>query len=202
MALLIPKSLILTLSSSTTSTFRAAKSLWTNRIFSKYSIPCRGHRALRDGTHLTHIPELFAAPCSWSSHSGSYCSGDSDSYGHWGEQAKIFSYGCFRRNLLSGPRLAISMTSMMGVVTQIPARKWINLQFVNPSTTSENLFALLNGDDIYNTYQEMSKMSLAAWIFSKVQWGTPLIIILIWRFQGVLISQSTVYDMLYISSSV
>ena len=42
------------------------------------------------------------------------------------------------------------------------------LQFVDPSTTSENLFALLNGDDIYNTYQEMSKASFSAWIFSKV----------------------------------
>ena len=42
------------------------------------------------------------------------------------------------------------------------------LQFVDPSTTSENLFALLNGDDIYNTYQEMSRASFSAWIFSKV----------------------------------
>lgn len=41
-------------------------------------------------------------------------------------------------------------------------------KFANPSTTSENLFALLNGDDIYNTYQEMSRTSSAAWIFSKV----------------------------------
>lgn len=37
------------------------------------------------------------------------------------QQSAGNSYGCFRRNLLSGPRLAISMTSMMGVVTQIPA---------------------------------------------------------------------------------
>jgi mucolipin 3 len=41
-------------------------------------------------------------------------------------------------------------------------------KFVDPSTTSENLFALLNGDDIYNTYQEMSRASFSAWIFSKV----------------------------------
>lgn len=41
-------------------------------------------------------------------------------------------------------------------------------KFRDPSTTSENLFALLNGDDIYNTYQEMSHMSKPAWIFSKV----------------------------------
>ncbi|CAI8007043.1 Mucolipin-3 [Geodia barretti] len=44
-------------------------------------------------------------------------------------------------------------------------------KFVDPSTTSENLFALLNGDDIYNTYQEMSRASFSAWIFSKRSWS-------------------------------
>ena len=34
--------------------------------------------------------------------------------------------------------------------------------------TSECLFSLVNGDDMYNTYIMMSQDSQAAWIFSKI----------------------------------
>ena len=42
------------------------------------------------------------------------------------------------------------------------------LQFSDPSTASECLFSLVNGDDMFNTYVEMSKVSFPAWIFSKI----------------------------------
>ena len=42
------------------------------------------------------------------------------------------------------------------------------MQFRNPYIASEALFSLLNGDDMYNTYEEMSNMSTPVWIFSKI----------------------------------
>ena len=42
------------------------------------------------------------------------------------------------------------------------------LQFGDPSITSECLFTLLNGDDMYKTFQDMSKTSLSLLIFSKI----------------------------------
>ena len=33
---------------------------------------------------------------------------------------------------------------------------------------SEALFSLINGDDMYMTYEEMGKKSYATWIFSQV----------------------------------
>ena len=41
-------------------------------------------------------------------------------------------------------------------------------QFRDPSVTSECLFSLINGDDMYMTYQEMSTVSGPAWVFSKI----------------------------------
>ena len=41
-------------------------------------------------------------------------------------------------------------------------------QFRDPSVTSECLFSLINGDDMYMTYQEMSTISTPAWVFSKI----------------------------------
>lgn len=41
-------------------------------------------------------------------------------------------------------------------------------QFADLSTTSDNLFSLLNGDDIYATYRDMRQTSYALWIFSKI----------------------------------
>jgi len=42
------------------------------------------------------------------------------------------------------------------------------MQFRNLYIASEALFSLLNGDDMYNTYEEMSNMSTPVWIFSKI----------------------------------
>ena len=40
--------------------------------------------------------------------------------------------------------------------------------FGSPIVTSEALFSLINGDDMYMTYEEMSKKSTLAWTFSQV----------------------------------
>ena len=42
------------------------------------------------------------------------------------------------------------------------------LKFRDPSVTSECLFSLINGDDMYATYTGMSKASMPAWVFSKI----------------------------------
>ena len=42
------------------------------------------------------------------------------------------------------------------------------LQFRNPTVTSECLFALINGDDVFNTYAQMSDVSTIVWVFSKI----------------------------------
>ena len=41
-------------------------------------------------------------------------------------------------------------------------------QFRDPTVTSECLFSLINGDDMFATYVQMSPASNAAWIFSKI----------------------------------
>ena len=41
-------------------------------------------------------------------------------------------------------------------------------QFTDLSITSECLFSLLNGDDMYMTYKEMPQTSYSLWIFSKI----------------------------------
>ncbi len=42
------------------------------------------------------------------------------------------------------------------------------VQFRDTTVTSECLFALINGDDVFNTYAQMSHMPIAVWIFSKI----------------------------------
>ena len=42
------------------------------------------------------------------------------------------------------------------------------IQFKDLSVTSECLFSLLNGDDMYTTYRDMSETPTAIWVFSKV----------------------------------
>nr|XP_002129787.1 mucolipin-3 [Ciona intestinalis] len=41
-------------------------------------------------------------------------------------------------------------------------------KFRNPVVTSEALFSLINGDDMYMTFEEMAKTSNLAWVFSQV----------------------------------
>ena len=41
-------------------------------------------------------------------------------------------------------------------------------QFADPSTTSESLFSLSSGDDIFNTYNGTPHEPELVWIFSKI----------------------------------
>lgn len=41
-------------------------------------------------------------------------------------------------------------------------------QFKDTTTASEALFSLVNGDDMFNTYIQMSNISTPVWIFSKI----------------------------------
>ena len=50
----------------------------------------------------------------------------------------------------------------------LPTHTHTHTQFRDPSVTSECLFSLINGDDMYMTYQEMSTISTPAWVFSKI----------------------------------
>ena len=40
--------------------------------------------------------------------------------------------------------------------------------FLRLIVASEALFSLINGDDMYMTYEEMNKKSFATWVFSQV----------------------------------
>ena len=42
------------------------------------------------------------------------------------------------------------------------------LQFRTVTITAECLYSLVNGDDMYMTFAELSNSNLAVWIFSKV----------------------------------
>ena len=44
----------------------------------------------------------------------------------------------------------------------------IKFFFYRLIVASEALFSLINGDDMYMTYEEMGKKSYATWIFSQV----------------------------------
>ena len=41
-------------------------------------------------------------------------------------------------------------------------------QFKDPSVTSECLYSLINGDDMFDTYIQMDQLSFPAFIFSKI----------------------------------
>jgi len=41
-------------------------------------------------------------------------------------------------------------------------------QFKDPFVTSDCLFSLINGDDMYATYEGMSQISTPAFVFSKI----------------------------------
>lgn len=45
---------------------------------------------------------------------------------------------------------------------------FVVLQFADPSVTSECLYSLINGDDMFNTYIQMDSSSFSAFIFSKI----------------------------------
>ena len=79
---------------------------------------------------------------------------------------------------------------------------YLSLQFKDPSTTSECLFSLLNGDDMFATYNEMSQASMAAWVFSKIYLYT-FISLFIYVVLSVFISLiSDTYETLHVSPCV
>ena len=44
----------------------------------------------------------------------------------------------------------------------------LSFQFRDPFTTSDCLFSLINGDDMFATYKGMSQTSMAAYVFCKI----------------------------------
>ncbi len=79
---------------------------------------------------------------------------------------------------------------------------YLSLQFKDPSTTSECLFSLLNGDDMFATYNEMSQASMGAWVFSKIYLYT-FISLFIYVVLSVFISLiSDTYETLHVSLGV
>ena len=78
----------------------------------------------------------------------------------------------------------------------------LNIQFRDPIVTSDCLFSLINGDDMFATYKGMSKAPTAAYIFSKV-YLYIFIALFIYVVLSVFISLiSDTYETLHVSSAV
>lgn len=73
------------------------------------------------------------------------------------------------------------------------------MQFVDLAVTSESLFSLINGDDMFDTFMEISHSSLGIRIFSKIYLYTfvSLFIFIVLSVFITLISNT--YDMVNVS---
>ncbi|XP_064385515.1 mucolipin-3-like [Halichondria panicea] len=99
-------------------------------------------------------------------------------FGQWCGLLRFLSYFDKYNMLLITLRLAMPSVVRFGVCAGILYISFLLLgwlvlgpyhpKFKDPSTTSECLFSLLNGDDMFATYNEMSQASMAAWVFSKI----------------------------------
>ena len=66
------------------------------------------------------------------------------------------------------PKIHVKCPPFILYVINLIMSNPLSFQFRNKTVTAECMYSLLNGDDMYATFQQMNTRSTASWIFSKL----------------------------------
>ena len=66
------------------------------------------------------------------------------------------------------PKIHVKCPPFILYVINLIMSNPLSFQFRNKTVAAECMYSLLNGDDMYATFQQMNTRSTASWIFSKL----------------------------------